>query len=240
MITYPAAQLQLASHLDERDSLPTVHPDSFEKDDDANFHVDFLHALTNLRARNYGLEEYDWMQVKIKAGRIIPALVTTTAVVAGLVCVQLVQLVAGAPVEQLKNSFVNLAVPYIAQSEPGPPPSRVITDTVCNAARPRMRLMPAQVKATIWDRWGVDEGPAVTLRQLLGLLASRYGVRCVGLRQRCTSPCPAGHWTCSRAHCQCTWAPCWHAPRAAPSASACCPPALQRWRARHPRRRLSI
>jgi hypothetical protein len=69
--------------------------------------------------------------VKIKAGRIIPALVTTTAVVAGLVAVQLVQLVAKVPVDKLKNSFVNLAVPFIAQAEPGPPPSRSLTATVC-------------------------------------------------------------------------------------------------------------
>ncbi len=69
-------------------------------------------------------------QVKIKAGRIIPALVTTTAVVAGLVCVQIAQIVRNAPVEQLKNSFINLAVPYVAQSEPGPPPKRALTGEV--------------------------------------------------------------------------------------------------------------
>ena len=56
-------QLQLSEFLDEYDSVPAIVADSFEKDDDANFHVDFLHALTNLRARNYGLEEYDWLQV---------------------------------------------------------------------------------------------------------------------------------------------------------------------------------
>jgi ubiquitin-activating enzyme E1 len=25
----------------------------FEKDDDSNFHIDFIHATANLRARNY-------------------------------------------------------------------------------------------------------------------------------------------------------------------------------------------
>jgi len=40
--------------------------------------------LTNLRAANYKLGKMDWLTVKIKAGKIIPALATTTATVAGL------------------------------------------------------------------------------------------------------------------------------------------------------------
>jgi len=40
----------------------------FEKDEDQNFHVDFIWALSNLRARNYKLEEMDWINVKLKAG----------------------------------------------------------------------------------------------------------------------------------------------------------------------------
>jgi ubiquitin-activating enzyme E1 len=49
--------------LDDHESLPTVEAQEFEKDDDTNFHIDFLHALTNLRARNYKLDEMDWLQV---------------------------------------------------------------------------------------------------------------------------------------------------------------------------------
>ena len=55
----------------------------FEKDHDPNGHVDFLHAMANLRARCYGLPPMAWIDVRLKAGRIIPALVTTTAAVAG-------------------------------------------------------------------------------------------------------------------------------------------------------------
>lgn len=29
----------------------------FEKDDDTNFHIDFIHAAANLRARNYKIIE---------------------------------------------------------------------------------------------------------------------------------------------------------------------------------------
>ena len=40
--------------------------------------------MANIRANNYKLAEMDWLTVKIKAGRIVPALATTTAAVAAL------------------------------------------------------------------------------------------------------------------------------------------------------------
>ena len=59
-------------------------PFEFEKDEDENCHIDFIHALANIRAANYKLPEMDWITVKLKAGRIVPALATTTAAIAGL------------------------------------------------------------------------------------------------------------------------------------------------------------
>ena len=41
--------------------------------------MDFISAFGNLRARNYGIEEIDKFAAKLKAGRIIPAIATTTA-----------------------------------------------------------------------------------------------------------------------------------------------------------------
>lgn len=37
-----------------------------------------------MRSSNYRLDPMDWLQVKLKAGRIVPALATTTAAIAGL------------------------------------------------------------------------------------------------------------------------------------------------------------
>lgn len=61
-----------------------IVPEQFEKDNDANFHIDVIYALSNCRAVNYKLDPMDWITVKLKAGRIVPALATTTAAVAGL------------------------------------------------------------------------------------------------------------------------------------------------------------
>lgn len=60
-----------------------VHSEEFEKDEDSNFHIDFMHSMGNCRSINYKLKPMDWVTVKLKAGRIVPALATTTAVIAG-------------------------------------------------------------------------------------------------------------------------------------------------------------
>jgi hypothetical protein len=60
-----------------------IKSEEFEKDDDSNGHIDFIYAMANLRAINYKLDQMDWINVKLKAGRIVPALATTTCV-AGL------------------------------------------------------------------------------------------------------------------------------------------------------------
>ena len=102
--------------------------EEFEKDNDQNFHIDSIYSLANCRSSNYKLEPMDWMTVKIKAGRIIPALATTTAAVAGLQTIELCKLLKKTKVEDMKNAFLSLAVPIMALSEPGSAPVTKLTD----------------------------------------------------------------------------------------------------------------
>ena len=56
-------------------------------------HIDFISAAANLRARNYAINEVDRFKVKIIAGKIIPAIATTTALVVGTMGLEIYKLV---------------------------------------------------------------------------------------------------------------------------------------------------
>ena len=91
---------QAMGRIAARGGSPTTRPEIFEKDQDSNGHIAFVTSASNLRAANYGLALADRLQTKKIAGRIIPAIATTTAVVAGLASLELCKLAQRSTVEE--------------------------------------------------------------------------------------------------------------------------------------------
>ncbi|XP_054818564.1 ubiquitin-activating enzyme E1 1-like [Prosopis cineraria] len=142
-----------------------MKPIQFEKDDDTNYHMDMIAGLANMRARNYSIPEVDKLKAKFIAGRIIPAIATSTAMATGLVCLELYKALDGEhKLEDYRNTFANLALPLFSMAEPVPPKVFKHQD----------------MSWTVWDRWILKDNP--TLRQLLEWLKEKglnaYSISC--------------------------------------------------------------
>jgi ubiquitin-activating enzyme E1 len=72
---------------------PLPSPSPTTQDDDSNHHIDFIAAAANLRARNYKIKEATRHEVKMTAGKIIPAIATTTCMVTGLVAIEMYKVI---------------------------------------------------------------------------------------------------------------------------------------------------
>lgn len=132
-----------------------LNPIQFEKDDDTNYHMDFIAGLANMRARNYDVEEVDKLKAKLIAGKIIPAIATATAMATGLICLDLFKALQGKPVEAYRNTFANLALPLFAMAEPIPPKPVAFNG----------------MKWTLWDRWTLEGD--LTVQQVIDWFTER-------------------------------------------------------------------
>jgi ubiquitin-activating enzyme E1 len=159
----PAVSSELQSELKSLISSLSVEsrPESFEKDNDSNCHVDFIHSACNSRAQVYSLKPADWITVKLKAGRVVPALATTTAVVAALQTIEAVKVINRMAVHGHRNAFINLAASVCAMTEPCAP--RV------------MYTLQRSGPVTAWTRWEVPA--SLTLAGLCTYLNDHYGVQ---------------------------------------------------------------
>lgn len=158
-------------------------PASFEKDDDTNWHVAFIAAVSNLRARNYAIEEADFERTKRVAGSIVPAMITTTVLAVGLMGNEFIKTMdlfgrlallasgdVGAPTLRRKmrkdplddflDSWVNVAIPFIDGSSPRAcPTERWLPENYTPPAGKRVNP-----DMTLWSSIVADLGKDATVK----------------------------------------------------------------------------
>ena len=167
-----AEKLKADLYTVDTSNLQPANPQDFEKDDDLNFHIDFLTVATNLRSWNYDIKSSPRHKVKVTAGRIIPALATTTAMVCGLVDIEFCKLVLGLQSqgrEKFLNSNINLAVGSGNFTTFSPDPPLPITTGLKS---------PQPESFTSWDKCMVTCGPdgEMTVHELVQYVEKSFGV----------------------------------------------------------------
>ena len=123
----------------------TIKKIDFEKDDDELGHVNWLLTVSNIRNSQYKIEQADLFTTRKIAGNIIPAMITTTALVSGYQILEYIKLIKfykqdamplDGQIEYYKNRFVNLNTNYID----GITPTKAVVNKIGN------------LNLTLWDK----------------------------------------------------------------------------------------
>lgn len=146
--------------------------EEFDKDDELKGHVDFLYAFTNLRAENYDIEKCDISKVKIIAGKIVPAIASTTAAIVGIVSLQLYVLKITEDIEYLRNSYINFGgniinFEYLRKSKF----VKDGNDKLINGEK-KYKLIPKEY--TIWDYLTIHE--SLSVQKFIDYIKKEYRV----------------------------------------------------------------
>jgi len=107
-------------HLDVS-KVKSVKVADFEKDDDTNFHIDWITSTSNMRAWNYRITPASRHKCKMIAGKIIPAVATTTAMITGLVCLEIYKILLKLDISKFLCANFNLGSASMVLFEPAKP-----------------------------------------------------------------------------------------------------------------------
>lgn len=125
----------------------------FDKDNDIDIKIVTL--LSNLRARIYKIEIKDEFETKKIAGKIIPALPTTTSIVAGLVCNEILKYTNNCNLVDYRNTYLNLAIPFYNYSEP-------------------FEATKNEFGLTLWSKCEINK--EFTIEQVINFIKEKYNV----------------------------------------------------------------
>lgn len=94
-------------------NIESINPEEFEKDNDDNNQIEFIHSCSSLRARNYRILECNKEKTRFIAGKIVPSISTSSASITGFMSTQIFTLLQTNDRKALKEINLNLSTPFI-------------------------------------------------------------------------------------------------------------------------------
>ena len=140
----------------------------FEKDND--LHLNFIFSASNLRAEIYKIEKCSKIKTQLIAGKIIPAIASSTASIVGLVSLQLYTLYQTNDINFLRNHHFNLArMTDFCFSSPVPCISTIDKKSTLEEGK---KYVPE--KYTIWDYIVIKE--SMNIKEFIDYVKKNFGV----------------------------------------------------------------
>ena len=88
-----------------------VNQEIFEKDGLNNYHIEFIQACANLRARNYSIVEESKNKILMISGQIIASVPTSTSAIVGYLTLQMINLMyTNDTFNVIKNAYLHLGL----------------------------------------------------------------------------------------------------------------------------------
>ena len=80
---------EIKNFLLNKNEIINFKPINYDKDSTNIYQIEFISNCSNLRAKNYNIEQADKFKINVIAGKMIPGIITSTASIAGLLALQL-------------------------------------------------------------------------------------------------------------------------------------------------------
>ena len=95
-----------------------LKPITYNKDSTDRDQIDFISNCSNLRAKNYDIEQADKFKINVIAGKMVPGIITSTASIAGLLALQLYVICQNKDYTHFMTGTMDLADNYLALAIP--------------------------------------------------------------------------------------------------------------------------
>ena len=109
----------IEKYLNEKTNKINFIPIKYEKDTSDNNIINYVFYSSNLRANNYNIQNLDKIKIKIIAGKIMPAIITSTSSIAGLLSLQLYVLSQNCNCKTFRVGVIDLSDNTLALGKPG-------------------------------------------------------------------------------------------------------------------------